>query len=87
VYEDANEDIQYYWNPKKICILPEITGFKMAYALVPQLLTGGQTPQVGEYLIQDFIDERQTAHEQHIKSAPIPVPVKVDQMYTVQLVA
>jgi hypothetical protein len=87
VYEDESGVNHYYWNEKKICILPEITGFKMAYALVPQLLTGGQTPQVGEYLIQDFIDERQTAHEQHIKSAPIPVPVKVDQMYTVQVVA
>lgn len=87
VYEDANGAIQQYWNEKKICILPEITGFKLAYALVPQLLTGGNTPQVGEYLIQDFIDERQTAHEQHIKSAPIPVPVKIDQMYTVQVVA
>lgn len=85
VYEDANGDIQQYWNPKKICILPEVTGFELAYALVPQLVNGN--PQTGPYLVQDFIDTRQTAHEIHIKSAPIAIPVKVDQIYTAQVVA
>lgn len=85
IYEDANGNYVPYVNAKKVIILPEVTKFELAYALVPQLLNG--TPQTGAYLIQDFIDTRQTAHEVHIKSAPIPVPVAIDQIYTVQPVA
>lgn len=85
VYEDASGNIVPYVNPKKIVIIPEMPKFELAYGLVPQLVNGA--PQTGAYLIQDFIDTRQTAHEQHIKSAPIPIPVAVDQMYTVQVVA
>jgi len=85
-YEDSNSDMQYYWNQKKVCVLPEVTQFEIAYALVPQLIGTGQ-PQTGPYLVQDFIDTRQTAHEIHLKSAPIAIPVSVDKMYTAQVIA
>jgi hypothetical protein len=86
VYEDTNGDVQPYVNPKKVVILPETTNFELAYGLIPQLMNGG-APQTGQFLIKDFVDERAMAHEVHIMSAPIPIPVAIDQMYTVQVVA
>ena len=89
VYEDANGDTVYYINPKKVTLLPppEMSKHKLACAAVPQLIgANGTVPQKGRYLIQEFVDERQTSHEMHIKSAPVAVPVAIDQIYTVQVV-
>lgn len=86
IYTDADGNNVPYWNPKKVCVLPEMPKFDLIYAQVPQLIGAGAT-QSGAYLIQDFIDARQTSHEQHIKSAAIPVPAAVDQMFTAQVLA
>lgn len=87
VYEDSTGTTVPYMNPKKIIMIPEQTQFTLSYALVPQLIRDGQVPQKGAYLIQDFVDFRETSHEVHIKSAPIAIPVKIDQIYTAQVVA
>ena len=87
VFEDASGNFVPYVNEKKVILLPEMPNFKLVYAAVPQLIQGGKIPQQGEYLIQDFIDEKQTSHEVHIKSAPIALPVAIDQIYTLKVVA
>lgn len=76
-----------YIDPKKVIILPEKPKFKLVFAAVPQLIKNGGIAQKGAYLIQEFLDERAQAHEIHVKSAPICVPVAIDQIYTVQPVA
>ena len=76
-----------YINTKKVILLPENPNFKLAYAAVPQLIQNGTIPQKGAYLVQEFFDEKATSHEIHIKSAPIAVPVAIDMIYTVQVVA
>jgi len=77
-----------YIDPKKVIILPENPNFKTAFGAVPQLISkAGTIPQKGAYLMQDFFDEKAGSHEQHIKSAPVAVPVAVDQIYTIQVLA
>jgi len=86
-FEDANGVLQPYVDPKLCVLLPENQIGKESYSAVPQLIKDGTIPQKGRYLIADYIDEKHTAHELHIKSAPLCVPVKIDQIYTVQVVA
>lgn len=77
-----------YMNDKKLVIIPDNPNFKTAFAAVPQLIgENGTIPQKGAYLTQDFRDEKAASHEQHIKSAPIAIPVAIDQIYTIQVVA
>lgn len=87
VYEDSNGNVQSYINPKKIVLLPAKTNFVLSYAAVPQLIDGNSVPQQGAYLVQEFFDDRKTAHEISIKSAGVAIPVAVDQIYTAQVVA
>jgi hypothetical protein len=86
-YRDVAGVSTPYINSKLAILLPEKPNFKLAFAAVPQLITNGGVPQKGAYLIQEFMDMRKTAHEVHIKSAPLAVPVAIDQIYTLQVVA
>lgn len=84
-YEQSNGTKVKYWPDKKVVVLPEVTNFVMAHAAVPQLLTGGQRMlQQGPYLPYDFMDYRKAKHDMGLKSAPVAVPVAVDEMYTFQ---
>lgn len=87
VYEDSNGNQQPYINPKKVIILPLVPKFNLVYGAVPQLIKNGTIPQKGAYLIQEFLDEKRASHEVHIKSAPIAIPVAVDQIYTIQVIS
>jgi len=82
-----------YLNSKKVIVVPEAPKFKLAFAAVPQLLGNkanvgaGLSGKRGAYLVGEFLDERNSSHIVDIKSAGIAVPVAVDQIYTVQVVA
>jgi hypothetical protein len=86
-YTDSNGVQQEYLSPKKVIVIPESPMFKLGFGAVPQLIENGGIPQQGAYLVQEFMDQRRTAHEFHIKSAGIAIPVAVDQIYTFQAVA
>lgn len=87
VYTNAAGDAVEYIDPKKVILLPEKPRFKMAFAAVPQLLVEGSTPTKGAYRIEEYIDLRKKSHIIDIQSAGVPVPVAVDQIYTVQVLA
>lgn len=84
-FEDAAGNMLPYIDPKMAIILPDYQIGKESYSAVPQLISNGSIPQKGRFLVADYVDEKHTAHEVHIKSAPLIVPVKVDQIYTVQV--
>jgi hypothetical protein len=86
-YTDSNGVQQEYMDPKKVVVIPEAPMFKLGFGAVPQLIEGGNIPQRGAYLVQEFFDQRRTAHEIHIKSAGIAIPVAVDQIYTFKAIA
>lgn len=86
-FYDLNGTSTPYLDEKKVIMLPENPNFKLAFAAIPQLIDGGgNIPQKGAYVVQEFIDQKKTAHEISIKSAGIPVPVAVDQIYTAKVI-
>jgi hypothetical protein len=77
-----------YWNPKKVVMMPINPRFKMVHCAVPQLIgEPGQMPVQGEYVFQEFLDPRLAKHIMDVQSAPVPIPVAVDTIYTFQAVA
>ncbi len=84
-YVNASGVRTYYINQKDMVILPSETNYDLAYAMVRQLIKDGQVPQAGEYLWSEYMDERETSHEMHVKSAPLPIPVAVDTIYTLRV--
>lgn len=86
-YENSSGTVTPYINSKKIIILPEAPRFSLSFAAVPQLLTEGQQPRKGAFIISDYKDERRKKHDFVIESAGVAVPVAVDQIYTRQVVA
>lgn len=88
VYDDPETgESTPYVKEDLVVVLPDAPKFKLAFAAVPQLMKGGEIPQKGAFLVTDFVDEDNEVHEGRIKSAPVPVPVAVDQIYTVKVVA
>lgn len=74
-------------NAKKIEMVPENPRFSLGFAAVPQLLTDGRKVEKGAFVMGDFIDQRKSTHDFEIKSAGVAIPVAVDQIYTLQVVA
>ncbi len=75
----------------KVFMLPENPNFITAYGAVPFLPKKGTSPldiqipqiQRGQFMIGDYMDERNTAWNLAVSSAPIPLPTAIDQMYTI----
>ncbi len=87
-YDDASNTSTPYLNPKKVILLPENPRFKMAFAAVPQLIDEeNPTPKKGAFVLDDYKDKKKATHEYHVKSAGVPIPTAVDQIYTMQVVA
>jgi len=86
-YQDSNNVMQPYINPKLGILLPEVTKFKTAFGAVPQVVRPGAMPVVGEFVFTDYIDVDKRAHYYDIESCPLAIPSAVDQIYTLQCVA
>ena len=79
-----------YIGERKMILLPKVPQFRYYHGGLPQIVRdranaefAGFMRQVrGEYMIGNYIDEESERHVVDIKSAPVPVPVAVDQMYT-----
>lgn len=75
----------------KVYVIPENPNFITAYGAVPFLPKRGTSPlnlvlpqvQRGQYMIGDYMDERNTSWEAVVSSAPIPLPTAIDQIYTI----
>lgn len=85
-YDTASAANNAYVNPKKVIMMPEDPRFHLAFGAVPQLITSG-VPVRGAYKVGEYVDERQAAHVFDIASAGVAIPVAVDQLYTMQVVA
>lgn len=77
-----------YLNDKEVVLVPKNPRFRLAYGAVPQLVgEPGEMPMMGQYKLADYIDYRKTTHEFEIASAPLAIPVAVDQIFTFQAVS
>lgn len=89
-YDDASNVSTPYIDDDNVVVIPPAPRFKFAHALVPQLATApGSTraPQTGEWVLGEFMDERKAVHDFDIQCAGLPVPVAVDQIYTMKATA
>lgn len=86
-YDNAAGISTPYLNPKKVILLPEAPRFTLGFAAVPQLATINGGVKKGAYIMGDYIDERNHKHIFDIRSAGVAIPVAVDQIYTMQVVA
>lgn len=77
-----------YIDDNLVVLIPAQTNFIMAYGAVPEVLDNDTVMnRSGEYVVQEFFDRRAANHEINVKSAAIAVPVAVDQIYTMQVLA
>lgn len=86
-YENASGTMTDILNAKIAVLLPPSPKFKTAYAMTPQLLSPGQAPQTGKFILSEYVDKKKRTREFHVESAGMPIPTAVDQMYTMQVEA
>ena len=72
-------------------VIPQKPRFVYASCLVPQLAVNESgapiAPQTGEYVYGEYIDSRKAKHDFDVQSAGLPIPVAVDQIYTMKVKA
>ena len=95
-YDTTTQEHISYLNDDKVIVLPENPTFTLSFGGVPQLrgrkaIVGaslgdtGVTFSRGEYLVGEYFDEKNDAHNIDLKSAGVAVPVSVDQIYTMKV--
>lgn len=76
-----------YLNDKKVILLPETPNFVLGFAAVPQLIKPGVKSFKGAYVVGEYMDDKYHTHEFDIRSAGVAIPVAVDQIVTMTVVA
>ncbi len=76
-----------YIDTDKVILTVPKPRFKFAHCLVPQVVEPGTTtaPQKGEWVYGDYIDARKAKHDFDVQCAGVPVPVAIDQIYTMKV--
>ena len=93
VYETAVGGVKtYYIDQNKVVVLPPNPNFTLAYAGVPHIVRDVRNAEMPEYIstspgkfhIGNYVDQLSETHIFDIKSAPVAVPLAIDQIYTIQ---
>ncbi len=87
VYESPAGVVTPYIHEKKVIIVPEVTNFLLSFAGVPGLVNGKPTPLKGQYHFGEYPDERNHNVDYDVRSAGVAVPLAIDQIYTMQVIA
>lgn len=89
MYEDANGNMVNYLEDGELYVLPTKTNFLTANALTPRLPndTSLSETEGGAYVLREYIDPKHVAHVQEIMSAGIAIPLAIDTIYSVRVVA
>lgn len=93
-YTAANGTETPYWPKNKVCIFPK-SGFVFTtkYAGIQALFKGNASmPEYygyvdDKYFLNNYIDQRTRSHVFEVLSAPLAVPLSVDQIFTMQVLA
>lgn len=76
-----------YIDPKKVILIPEAPKFKLAFAVVPQLITPNTPARVGSFIMSEYIDQRSKSRVVDVESTGLAIPTAVDTIWTAQVVA
>lgn len=91
-YENDQDVFTKYFPSTKAFIVPvKGTDFEMSHGAVPSVMQRGTeqfiAPVAGEYITYDNIDKNNMAHYFYVMSAPVALPITVDMIYTMQVLA
>lgn len=87
-YENASDTFTKYIADENVILLPEVSAGKLAFAGVPTVFDMGETATMpGAYHLVEKLDKYDGVHKLGLKSAGLAVPYKVDQIYTMKVVA
>lgn len=96
MYVNSNGDSERYTNSKYVYIVP-VEGYEFVYAHagIPAIISDNSnaefpefiTQVASEYWVNNYIDKQRKSHTFELMSAPLPVPVTVDMIYTMQVLA
>jgi hypothetical protein len=83
-YKDSTGSAIRYWPEDKVVILPSSGAiFELAYAGIATLDDNGMpVAREGQFVAYDYIDKKKATYTVGVRSAPLPIPVTVDLMYT-----
>ena len=93
---DSNGNISFsgtltpYMNPKKIYMIPEKPMFQLLYGAIPEVKepgAGTSSLTIGTRIFKRYVNPEMGYDRSYLESAPLPVPVQVDQIYTLQPIA
>jgi hypothetical protein len=89
-YELPNGAKTRYIDPTNVVMVANDFVGKTGFAGIPAIFNekndGGQmiVPVEAEYYVQDYVDQRKKAWMFEIASAPLPIPVSIDRIYTMK---
>lgn len=78
-----------YLDPKVVTLLPSNNDPKFAtyFGAIPQVVQPGGAPIIGDFVAWDWQTPDRKAHLYEVESAPLPVPIKIDQIANIQALA
>lgn len=84
VYDNASGVSTDYIDTNKVLLTVPKPRWQFAHCLVPQVIMPGTTvaPQKGAWLYGEYIDSRKAKHDFDVQTACVPVPTRIDQVYT-----
>lgn len=90
-YENSDGSKSKYIGDNMVVLVPNDFEGKTVYAGVPMVMgdvsSGGLYlgNQEGEFMVHDIIDPQKKSWDIITESAPLPIPVSVDRLYTIQV--
>lgn len=95
IYEDANGVDQYYLEDGNVILMPVNFQGKTVFGALPGMADstiGGSATKIpaaieADYLIRPFYDERTISSGMKMSSAPIVLPITIDRIYTLKVLA
>lgn len=90
-YENADTTKSKYIGDNMVIMLPNDLEAKTIYAGVPMVMgspdAGGLYigQQEGEFLVHDIVDPQRRSWEVKVETAPLPLLISVDRVYTIQV--
>jgi len=94
-YHNDNNVVTKYLDPKKVIVLPEDFEGITAYAGIPAITRDKANAEFSQFIsmiesemyLDNYIDQVKMAHWFRLRSAPLVVPVSIDRIYTIQVLA
>lgn len=96
VYEDSTGTITRYLPANKAIVVPAMgSRFEMVYAGIPAIIADTTKAEYSQYIqqlaaayyVNNYIDPIRKTHTFEVLSAPLAVPVSIDQIYTMKISA